>query len=113
MQALDMQVMAIIRAEHGDADSDDDDDEGDVSPFYHPVDYVFMTWHEKRNHGLLPEPGGLNDQDWRLVYHDWPLVNQRFNELSELLYPSDGSEGERYQPVQLPPTKKNMTGLLD
>lgn len=54
-----------------------DDDLG----LYYPFEYGFHTWNEKRNHGLLPEPGGINDQDWRLVYHDWPAITKRYNQL--------------------------------
>lgn len=113
-QEMDMALVDIIRAEKGEGDDDDDEDDSDpLAGFYYPPDYVLMTWQEKRNHGILPEPGGLNDQDWRLVFHDWPLLNQRYNRLMELLYPSDGSDGEVYEPVQLPVTEKNLTGLMD
>lgn len=113
-QALDMALVDIIRAERGDDEDDEDDEEDDpLAGFFYPLDYVLMTWQEKRNHGILPEAGGLNNQDWRLVYHDWPLLNQRYNRLMEMLYPSDGSPGETYQPVQLPLTTKKLEGVMD
>ena len=80
---------------------------------YYPADYVLITWQEKREHGILPEPGGLNDQDWRLVYHDWPILNQRYNRLSEQMYPTDGSEGEQHRPYVVPPMRKDMSKLLE
>lgn len=113
MQALEGTLVDIIRAEHGDGEHEDDDDDAPPEGFYLPPDYVLMTWQEKRNHGILPEPGGLNDQDWRLVYHDWPLLTAIYNRMSEMLYPGDGSEGTPYHPVQLPPTEKSLKGLMD
>lgn len=87
-----------MRADHGEIDPDDDPPAG-LEGLHHPLDYVLMTWQEKRN-GFLPEPGGLNDQDAALVYHDWPLVSRVYNETARRLYPSD-DEGQ-------PPPKRGV-----
>lgn len=102
----------IIRAEHGEGDMDDDKDTS-LPGFYYPADYVLMTWQEKRDKGILPESGGLNDQDWRLVYHDWPLLNQRYNRMSAMLYPGDDREPQDYRPYSVPQMRKDISGLLD
>ena len=104
-------MAAIVRAEHGDSESDDED-EDNLPGFYYPADYVLITWQEKRDKGILPEPGGLNDQDWRLVYHDWPLLNERYNRLAAQLYPDEG-EGEQYTPYTVPPQRQNISGLME
>lgn len=77
----------IVRADHGDP-PEQEPDPASVDGLHHPLDYVLMTWQEKRN-GFLPEPGGLNDQDAALVYHDWPLVSRLYNEAAHRLYPPD------------------------
>lgn len=42
-----------------------DDDEGlsDDDGFYFPIDYLLRTWDAYRNHGVLPDAGGINDQN--------------------------------------------------
>lgn len=85
----------MVRVAHGDNPLHEQDEEPDNPGFYYPVSYVLMTWHEKNEHGILPEPGGLNDQDWRLVEHDWPLVTQTYNRLSRELYPVSESPSGR------------------
>ena len=111
MVAINTALTDIVRADRGESGDDEDDDEDDWPGLYHPAEYVLQTWQEKRSHGTLPEPGGLNDQDWRLVYHDWPLMNARYNRLMRQLYPDDGTPGQR--PVQLPVTAKGFGELLE
>lgn len=86
---LDKALTGMVRAEHGDDphNGSDDEEDDDLPGLYFPLDYVLMTWFEKKERGILPEPGGLNDQDWRLVYYDWPLVTARYNKLDRQLYP--------------------------
>lgn len=93
IEKLDDMVRGMVRAEHGDEDdTDNEDTDDDLAGLYFPLDYVLLTWLEKKERGILPEPGGLNDQDWRLVFHDWPLVTARYNRLSRELYPPEPNE---------------------
>lgn len=110
MEQADAALIDIIRAEHGDS-ADDDDDDPDYG-LYYPLDYVLMTWQERRSHGTLPEQGGLNDQDWRLVYHDWPVLNARFNYLTEQLYPSDPDKPPVNPAIPLPDNPKSLKDIL-
>ena len=76
-------IEAIVRADNGEGETS-----RAVPPdgLHYPAEYVLLTWQEKRK-GILPEMGGLNDQDAGLVYHDWPLVNRLYNEIANRLYP--------------------------
>ena len=86
----------MVRGDHGDPPlhDDDEDDLPDDPGLNYPLDYVLMTWHEKNDHHLLPEAGGLNDQDWRLLYEDWPLVTRLYNQKTRELYPPEPKEGQ-------------------
>lgn len=58
------------------------DTEADSTPpqfdgLYYPLSYVLDTWLFFREHGVMPEPGGVNDQDPRLIFHDWRVVQNR------------------------------------
>ena len=80
MDDLDTIVTEMVQADTGKLESDIDLMEPEYG-LYYPLWYVIRTWQEKREHGILPEPGGLNDQDWRLVDHDWPKVGERYNRI--------------------------------
>lgn len=64
----------MIRAEKGESDKRDAD--GEQPGLYYPLGYVFDTWLEHRDHGLYPQTGGYDDQDWRLM-RDWRTVDKR------------------------------------
>lgn len=103
LEDLDDALRDMVRAEHGEGraiGADDDDD--DLPGLFYPLDYVLLTWFEKKEHGILPEPGGLNDQDWRLVYHDWPLVSKRYNRIDRELYPPKDDNGRTESAIRIP-----------
>jgi len=101
MQQLDRMLTGILRADMNDSPDDDDTPPDDLAGLYYPLEYVIQTWQEKRNNHILPDPGGLNDQDWRLVLHDWPVVNERYNYLQRMLYPKEGGGGLQTSEVDL------------
>lgn len=60
----------------------EDDDIDDAPGLYYPLGYVFDTWLEHRDHGLYPQRGGYDDQDWRLM-RDWRTLDRRYNERAQ------------------------------
>lgn len=64
------------------ADSKDEPLEPDLDfGLFYPLDYVISTWNEHRQHGNYPQAGGYDDQDWRLVQHDWYVMSERYSHL--------------------------------
>lgn len=43
--------------------TDDDDALSEDDGFYFPIDYLLKTWDAYRSHGVLPDAGGINDQN--------------------------------------------------
>jgi hypothetical protein len=62
-----------------------DREEGGEVELHYPLWYVIDTWLAYRNHGLLPSEGTYNDQDPKLVSHDWGEMNRRYSELAAQL----------------------------
>jgi hypothetical protein len=54
-----------------------DDEEADFGLRY-PFEVVRLCWWAWREHGVLPEAGGLLDQDWWLM-NDIFTLNARYN----------------------------------
>lgn len=108
---LDDILTRMVKADHGDdPGSEDDEDEAaddDLPGLYYPLDYVVLTWRERNERHILPESGGLNDQDWRLVYYDWPLVTARYSRIDRALYPP--KEGEGSKGITLPDTGRTRS----
>lgn len=50
------------------------DDDG----FYFPLDYLMRTWDAYRNFGVMPEAGGINDQNPRW-WDDINRLNRRYS----------------------------------
>lgn len=98
----------MIHAEHGEYTPDPADEWDDLAGLYYPLDYVLRTWNEHRQYHVLPDAGGWNDQDWRLVEHDWPLVTMRYNRLHDQLYPPENPTGRRTT-TDLPPVRNPRT----
>lgn len=68
----------MVRAEKAKDDNEADSAPPEFNGLYYPLSYVLRTWIYLREYGVLPEAGGLNDQDWRLIEHDWPIVSERY-----------------------------------
>ena len=76
----------IIRAERPLPEDEQDEPEEPEEPeldfgLYYPLAYVITTWNEHRQHNNLPRAGGWNDQDPRLVEHDWRVIGERYGYL--------------------------------
>lgn len=52
-------------------------DEQDDFGLYYPLWYAFDTWVEHDDHGLYPQDGGYDDQNWQLM-QDWKTLDRRF-----------------------------------
>jgi hypothetical protein len=76
---LDEMMESIARADLGKPDSNEATSTHDAG-FYHDYHVAFYTWLHHKSHGTLPEPGGLFDQDWQLVFDDWGVLNRKYNE---------------------------------
>lgn len=66
--------------ENNEAEDDDDEDFG----LNNPRDYALRTWYDYNEHGLLPEAGGINDQD-PLWYDDIHTLNLRYSTIARRL----------------------------
>lgn len=63
--------------------------------FHYPRWYVLKTWHQYRNHGVLPEAGGWNDQPARLVNDDWGYLNWCYTyAMEQVRGEEDGPRGD-------------------
>lgn len=90
----------LIHAEKGNASERDEVEADAYARLYYPLGYVFDTWLEHRDHGLYPQTGGYDDQDWRLM-RDWRTLDRRY---------SDHVSGKADAPVEsLNPNSKWIT----
>lgn len=70
---------------------------------YYPLDYAIDTWRNFRDHGVYPEPGGYNDQDYDLM-QDWKFINERYNRQAML---NRGDQLEQ-DPLEVIPKSKRQ-----
>lgn len=74
---LDDILFSMARSELGKPD-DKADDLDDQPVIYFPVDFMLATWQDYRQHGHLPMPGGLMEQDAQW-YDSYLWLNRRYN----------------------------------
>lgn len=101
----------VVRAEHGESTGEDDEAD-DLPGLYYPAHYAIQTWLNFKEHGVLPEPGGWNDQDWRLVECDWVVVRDRYARMQRMLYPLDGQKAGNGIELPKPGTAGNWMDVL-
>lgn len=86
MNELDEFLARLVEADKG-KQAETDEEAGSTPPefagLYYPLSYVLDTWLFFREHGVMPEQGGVNDQDPRLIFHDWRVVQNRYAYISK------------------------------
>jgi hypothetical protein len=92
LDELDAAMTRMVRAEHGESAEDDRAEDDDLPGLYYPLHYAVQTWVNFKEHGILPEAGGWNDQDWRLVECDWIVIGNRYARANRHLYPLEGQK---------------------
>lgn len=73
------------------ADGEDDDDDFGLN---YPLWYALQTWHDYTERNLLPESGGINDQDPRW-YEDMQTLNRRYAAAMSRIREDDSKDSER------------------
>lgn len=61
-----------------------DDDLSDDDGFYFPIIYLMRTWDAYRSFGVLPDAGGINDQNPRW-WDDINRLNRRYAYIKQQL----------------------------
>jgi len=76
-EEIDALMSSFARADLG-KDDDDAPDEFQDWKLHYPLDFALQSWNMLRQHGIMPEPGGLLDQapDWLA---DMRTLNARYN----------------------------------